>query len=542
MEENTTNEDKFILPYFSAQQKWIIEQRLDNTPYSVICNTWNFSSSNANSKVGANLRKKENPTLYNQNITNCIRRSALGYFWEKGMPGGNDSYLCPDDLNNLKEQVLAAAHEGSPYDTSLIIDKALELKKARYSFAFEFLQATHGEALLSEFHEKQLQEKAPSRPWINGILKDIDASIRNKHFIDIFRLIASTPENIKKYFNVAAEIIARYHPFLIFGADDTMLFPSMRRKIVVPNEIKQEFLEASLTLPHFTAMCSHNIYGKSFVPFIILPNLKHIPEDLREFADRGDAVFASSRSGWQTKETFLYWVICFINNLSCYRNDLKDDLKDKRALLIIDGHKSRENAYALQLLQEAKIYVLTIPSHTSHILQMFDVAIASPLKRTFSDKFNAGIKYIKSGNMASQYRVLAITSFLTAWSSACTYNNCQAGAIATGTYPCNVDVALKSIFVTPLNPRYADRARIHQEFIDSTININGRIINDTDFLKSLDEYLSKSKNQEYCQLQESINYQESVKKISELQENDCYLLSSFPKLIDNDGKVVKFTN
>ena len=465
----------------------------------------------------------------------------MGYYWEKGMTGGSDSYLCPDDLHCLKEQICAAAHDGSPYDTSLIITKAFELKSARYAFALKFLQATHSESLLNEFVEKQTQEKPPSRSWINGVLKDIDAALRNKRFIDILRLIASTPENIRKYFAVAVEIISRYHPYLIFGADETMLFPSMRRKVVIPNQMQQEFHDASLTLPHFTAMCSHNMYGKGFTPFIILPSLKKLPTDLNEFVDRGEVVFASSKSGWQTKETFLYWVICFINDLSNYRNDLNEEIKDQRALLILDGHKSRENAFALQLLSEANVDVLTIPAHTSHILQMFDVAIASPLKRIFSDKFNDGIKNMKSGNLAPQYRVLAITAFLTAWSSACTYNNCQAGATATGTYPCRVDVPLHSHFVSPLNPRYADKARAHQEFVDKIININGRHINEENFLKELNEYLTAKKNQEYCLLHEGLTYTQAVEIIQNISENDCCLLSHFPKLLDSDGKVQKFS-
>ena len=111
MEEEDQDESKFLLPYFSAQQKWIISKRLESTPYSAICNSWNFADANVASKVGANLKKKEKPVLYNQHITNCIRRSAMGYYWEKGMTGGSDSYLCPDDLHCLKEQICAAAHD-----------------------------------------------------------------------------------------------------------------------------------------------------------------------------------------------------------------------------------------------------------------------------------------------------------------------------------------------------------------------------------------------------------------------------------------------
>ena len=460
-EPGQNNEDDLILPYFTDQQKWIIQQRLDGVSYNAICHSWPFNNTRETTKVGANLKKKDDNSLFPQNIITCLKRSALGLKWNKGMQGGTDPYLCEDDLECLKDQICSAARDGSPLDTSAVISKAFETKKARYAKARDFLIAVHAEALLKDIDKKLESEKPPVRSWINGVIKDIDAALKTKHFIDILRLIASTPENIRNYFAIASEIIARYHPYLIFGADETMLFPSMKRKIVIPNNLKQEFIEAAITLPHFTAMCSHNLYGRSFAPFIILPNLKNLPEDLQEFVDRGDVTFASSKSGWQTKETFLYWVICFINSISEYRRDLKPDLLDQRALLIIDGHTSRENAFALQLLEAAKIDVLTIPAHTSHILQMFDVAIASVLKRVFSDKFNEGVRHLSSGNMAVQYRILAVSSFLTAWSAACTYTNCQAGAIATGTIPCDVEIPLASKFLAPLHPRYEARARSH---------------------------------------------------------------------------------
>lgn len=66
--------------------------------------------------------------------------------------------------------------------------------------------------------------------------------------------------------------------------------------------------------------------------------------------------------------------------------------KTKKELLIIDGHSSRENPGAMQLLSETDINVLILPSHTSHILQVLDVAISVSIKHCFIDIFNDGIK------------------------------------------------------------------------------------------------------------------------------------------------------
>ena len=194
-----------------------------------------------------------------------------------------------------------------------------------------------------------------------------------------------------------------------------MLFPSTKRKVVFPVNIIQEYIEAQPQLPHFSAMCSHNLFGDHLATFVILPNLKNLPEELKVFEQLGEITFASSKSDWQTRETFLYWVVCFINALSLYRRKLPDDIANEDALLILDGHTSRENAFAIQLLAKNHIQVLYLPLHISRILQMFDVAMASPLKRMFSDIFNAGLKKITSGNMTSKIRFLAVMTFYSAW-------------------------------------------------------------------------------------------------------------------------------
>ena len=402
----------------------------------------------------------------------------------------------------------------------------------RYDSAIDFIGFVNAPALLGKIQKKQEEESPPVRSWINGVLAELDASIRRIRFVDILRIICATPENINQYFDIAEQIINRIHPYLRFGADETMLFPSMKRRVVLPRNIANEFIQAKVTLPHFS--------GKYFTPFIILTKIKNLPQELREFAERGDSVFASNSSGWETRETFLLWTICFINELSVYRQDLPAEIRNNEALLIIDGHSSRENAYAMQLFAEANIIVLVIPAHTSHILQMFDVALAPPLKRSFSDIFNEGLKKLVSGNMAAKYRTLTISSFLTAWQSVCNYKNCQAGARATGTHPCNRAIPLSSRFVKELDERYAEKAIAHQRYIDNSININAKILNDDDMLHTLNEYLSSHQAPDHCLRKERLPYETTISNLAALNENDSKLLSPFPKYVAEDGTVKKF--
>ena len=141
--------------------------------------------------------------------------------------------------------------------------------------------------------------------------------------------------------------------------------------------------------------------------------------------------------------------------------------------------------------------------------------------------------------MASKYRKLAIVSFLVAWHGACNYKNCQAAAIATGTYPCNEEIPLSSHFVKELNPIYQERARAHQQYVDSSLNINGKVITDDDVLDEINQYLIDNEAPEYCLKKEIESYAEAIESIAAIEENGAKLLSAFPKYVDDDGQVQK---
>jgi hypothetical protein len=96
--------ENFVFPYFTEQQKWIITKRYEGASYAAICREWPFKEIEETAKVGANLRKKSENVLYNTNIVMYIKRSSHGYAWSKSMHGETDVYLCPEDLNQLKQQ------------------------------------------------------------------------------------------------------------------------------------------------------------------------------------------------------------------------------------------------------------------------------------------------------------------------------------------------------------------------------------------------------------------------------------------------------
>jgi hypothetical protein len=70
---------------------------------------------------------------------------------------------------------------------------------------------------------------------------------------------------------------------------------------------------------------------------------------------------------------------------------LPPKIRDSDTLLIIDGHKTRLNLTAALIFWLSGIDVLLLPAHSTHFLQMFDMAVAGPLKIAVKHEFDRQI-------------------------------------------------------------------------------------------------------------------------------------------------------
>ena len=57
------------------------------------------------------------------------------------------------------------------------------------------------------------------------------------------------------------------------------------------------------------------------------------------------------------------------------------------ALLLLDGHSSRQGLNGQQLLEKYNIFVLLLPAHSSAILQPLELSVNGSLKTTLKKKF-----------------------------------------------------------------------------------------------------------------------------------------------------------
>jgi hypothetical protein len=60
-------------------------------------------------------------------------------------------------------------------------------------------------------------------------------------------------------------------------------------------------------------------------------------------------------------------------------------------LLIMDNHKTGLNSTTGSIFSLNEIAIMALPAHSTYLLQVFDVAVAGPLKTAFKHEFDRQI-------------------------------------------------------------------------------------------------------------------------------------------------------
>ena len=501
-------------------QMFIIEKRTQQKKYSEICDLF--------------LEKFE-IILYDNKLCTALRRASVGYSWAPGMAGGQDPYLCSHDMEELKSAIKDSIEIGYPMDCMDILDEAQKIKFNRIQNAIEFLRCINCMRLSYDFEEAWIQP--PTRQWINGVLDELDAHIINRRLIDPKRLDSCSFTVVENFFSQFSAFIASFHPALIFGVDETMIEPLPRKKVVVPKNVKTYLLDSYPEISHITGMMCHGVYGVSLPPFIVLTKLVNIPPDLDTLCQTGQIHLASTNSGYMTRDLFVIWVFHFINFVKVYRSNLSPNLRSRPILLISDGHTSRENPLALHLLNRENIHLLILPAHCTHILQMFDVVIASAFKQSYSKHFDVFFRQTEEDKTITsnvgKVRLASVLSIVAAWKETTSLVFTLKSAQKTGMFPVNQLEVTNSVFVHKLNDKEIKRYNERQIRNQSRININSQIITTPEKIRELTERIGIIPKFKYlCDIDNysKKDYFSIVKEILSIQHNDAKLLTKLPNV------------
>ena len=176
-------------------------------------------------------------------------------------------------------------------------------------------------------------------------------------------------------------------------------------KVVVPKSFKKATAKA---LPHFnhhmTLILAVSADGTALPrPTVILP-LQRLPALCDPVIDAFD--FAGTETGWITIPVWSSWILTvFIPYVNAKRAAMTRGFSAPmygRSILFLDSHASRLDEYTHTQLEANGIIVVTIPSHTSHILQPLDCGINNALK--FALRNLTFLNFIRLDAGLSEYR------------------------------------------------------------------------------------------------------------------------------------------
>ena len=201
------------------------------------------------------------------------------------------------------------------------------------------------------------------------------------------RMLASTKQNIQPWLLLFNQIIHRFkiHPALLFNLDETpisLMEHYHYSELKALNELKPVAM-MSERMANITVVLSIPALG-SALPTVLLWPSKTLPAELSPLA-AFDIIVMPNSSGWQTISSFenvMRTVI--IPAIIEKRNRLK--MNDDYALLLLDSHSSRFSSSTWELCKANHIVAMTIPSHTSHILQPLDLSCNGVFKRIFFNR------------------------------------------------------------------------------------------------------------------------------------------------------------
>ncbi|KAM5344326.1 hypothetical protein ACJ41O_012863 [Fusarium nematophilum] len=96
-----------------------------------------------------------------------------------------------------------------------------------------------------------------------------------------------------------------------------------------------------------------------------------------ELAFLNDWNFTATETGWTDNKIALTWL------RDIFIPETRPEKPDEKRLLILDGHRSHATADFMFKCYRNGIYLLFLPSHSSHVTQPLDVAVFGPVKNAY---------------------------------------------------------------------------------------------------------------------------------------------------------------
>ena len=249
------------------------------------------------------------------------------------------------------------------------------------------------------------------RRRINELLRQNKFRMRTPKVIEAKRCIRYETTYYWYHDPDVVRILTTVDPAFLFNADET----EINRKGGAPGKVAcKEGEQPCLVVEdrggsHVTLFLVISAVGEVMTPTVVLhgPPQEYVkcPHLLPQLK------FYETGNGYMTKECFKQIMVeCFIPYVNNKRKALDDEIAmlegkvrdregtradvhhlqqlksvNKRAALIVDGHKSRYFDETFEVLRAADIDLLVLPAHSSHLTQPLDLKLNGLIKDKFKD-------------------------------------------------------------------------------------------------------------------------------------------------------------
>lgn len=132
---------------------------------------------------------------------------------------------------------------------------------------------------------------------------------------------------------------------------------------------------------HVSIVASVTLSGKSLQP-LLLSTTEKPPKEVTESVLHNDFLWMKTKKGYLNEEAMIFWVnkvlLPYINHTQQYFTG-----QEIRPLLIFDGLKAHLTDQVKSIFEQNNIDILTLPPHSSHLLQCLDLCFFGVMKRSF---------------------------------------------------------------------------------------------------------------------------------------------------------------
>lgn len=368
--------------------------------------------------LGASQDKiTEKYEISSHTIYTAIRYTLAGNYWEpQKSTGGGISYLGDADVILFKKKIKENHLDLNCLKTIEAVQLAYELRADRYHRALYLYSICKVISNTNRFKRFlfSLEPYVASETWINHFCSRNGIILKNPETLTEARRKCCNLPVINKFFSNNKKLLKETAPANIWNADESSSITTQRYKVLLTENCRHAITPTSAYEPHITAMFCFNAIGDRMDPFIILPKLANVPQELKSIR----AFYCSQSSGWMTKALFGAFCVYFVSKISHYKLLLSKPECDQPTILLVDNHSSRFNSFAIEYLAMHNVILLTFPPHCSHLLQPHQMAAARSLKSSMAKiQITKSVKDAASKlkSKAAMTRYKTVYSVVEAW-------------------------------------------------------------------------------------------------------------------------------